>query len=76
MLLCALSVLPAKAYEGVEYVGNTAFYYNNVDGGVEITNNSNAIINLCADIKAKAERYADEIPVSQKNNIKQLLSYV
>lgn len=38
--------------------------------------NSNAIINLCADIKAKAERYADEIPVSQKNNIKQLLSYV
>ena len=44
-MLCALSVLPAKAYEGVEYVGNTAFYYNNVDGGVEITNNSNAIIN-------------------------------
>ena len=37
LLLCALSVLPAKAYEGVETVGTTTFYYNNVDGGVEIT---------------------------------------
>lgn len=37
---------------------------------------SNAIINLCADIRSKAERYADDIPVSQKNNVKQLLSYV
>lgn len=59
MLLCALSVLPAKAYEGVEYVGNTAFYYNNVDGGVEITygsmpfNGYNGTIEIPAELAGK-----------------------
>lgn len=46
MLLCALSVLPAKAHQGAVNVGNTTFYYNNVDGGVEITYNSNTYISL------------------------------
>lgn len=46
LLLCALSVLPAKAHEGSVPVGNTTFYYNNVDGGVEITYSSNAFISL------------------------------
>ena len=59
LLLCALSVLPAKAYEGVEYVGNTAFYYNNVDGGVEITygsmpfNGYNGTIEIPAELAGK-----------------------
>ncbi|MDY4882432.1 MAG: leucine-rich repeat domain-containing protein, partial [Muribaculaceae bacterium] len=46
LLLCALSVLPSKAHQGAEVVGNTIFYYNNVDGGVEITYNSNTFISL------------------------------
>ena len=46
LLLCALSVLPAKAHQDAEVVGNTIFYYNYVDGGVEITYNSNTFNNL------------------------------
>ena len=38
LLLCALSVLPAKAASGAEFVNNTTFYYNDVEGGVEIIN--------------------------------------
>lgn len=37
-MLCALSVLPAKAASGAEFVNNTTFYYNDVEGGVEIIN--------------------------------------
>lgn len=44
-MLCALSVLPAKAHQDAEVVGNTTFYYNYVDGGVEITYNSNTFNN-------------------------------
>ena len=46
LLLCALSVLPAKAHQGAEDVGSTIFFYNYVDGGVEITYNSNTFNNL------------------------------
>lgn len=49
-MLCALSVLPAKAHQGAEDVGSTIFYYNNVDGGVEITYNSNTFVNLYSGI--------------------------
>ncbi|MDY2930574.1 MAG: leucine-rich repeat protein, partial [Muribaculaceae bacterium] len=54
-MLCALSVLPAKAYEGIAYYGGTTFFYNNVDGGVEITNNPGLTFSYNGEIEIPAE---------------------
>lgn len=54
-MLCALSVLPAKAYEGIAYVGDTPIFYNNVDGGVEITYNPGAPYSYSGTIEIPAE---------------------
>ncbi|MGN0210943.1 MAG: leucine-rich repeat protein [Muribaculaceae bacterium] len=50
-----LGVLPTKAYEGVYWVNNQAFYYNIVEGGVEITYNSNTVNSYTGAIDIPAE---------------------
>ena len=55
LLCCVLSILPTKAASGAAYVDGVTFYYNEVDGGVEIEATPWDVPSYSGDINIPAE---------------------